>query len=88
MEKTPMSWHSVSQVKSALARSCVSKYYFLAQSPTGRDYSNVTSFSALPSQRALRIWSKLDSFARQMVRSFKPGGVGKKDIFESSKIEK
>ena len=88
METTPTSWHSVSPVKSALARYCISNYYFSAQSPTGRDYSNVTSFSALPSHRLLRIWSKLDSLARQMVRSIKPSGIGKQDIYESSEIEK
>ena len=88
METTPTSWHSVSKVESARARYCVSNYYFSAQSPTGRDYSNVTSFSALPSHRLLRIWSKLDSLARQMVRSIKPSGIGKQDIYESSEIEK
>lgn len=88
METTPTSWHSVSKVETARARCCVSNYYFSAQSPVGKEYSNVTSFSALPSQRVLRIWSKLDSLTRQMVRVFVPGGIGKKDIFEGSKIEK
>ena len=72
----------------ARARCCVSNYYFSAQLPVGREYSNVTSFSAPPSQRVLRIWSKLDSLARQTLRVFVPGGIGKKDIFEGSKIEK
>jgi Rps23 Pro-64 3,4-dihydroxylase Tpa1-like proline 4-hydroxylase len=47
METTPSSWHSVSKVKSEQARYCVSNYYFSPQSPTGKDYFNVTSFSAL-----------------------------------------
>lgn len=88
METTPTSWHSVSKVETARARCCVSNYYFSAQSPVGKEYSNVTSFSALPSQRVLRIWSKLDSLTRQMVRAFVPSGIGKKDIFEGSKNEK
>ena len=88
METTPSSWHSVSKFKSEQTRYCVSNYYFSPQSPTGKDYFNVTSFSALPSQRLLRVWSKFDSFGRQMIRSFIPRGVGKKDTFRGSKIEK
>ena len=88
METTPTSWHSVSQVKSEQDRYCVSNYYFSPQSPTGKDYFNVTTFSALPSQRFLRVWSKLDSFARQMIRYVSPKGFGREDVFDSSKIEK
>ena len=88
METTPTSWHSVSKVVGEGTRCCVSNYYFSPQSPTGQDYFNVTSFSALPSQRLLRAWSKFDSYSRGIVRSLVPGGVGKKDIFTSSKIEK
>ena len=88
METTPTSWHSVSQVRAPSARCCVSNYYFSAQSPTSRDYFNVTSFSALPSQRFLRGWGRVDSAARQIVRFLIPRGVGKKDLFKGSKIEK
>lgn len=82
METTPTSWHSVSAVEVDRARLCVSNYYFSPNSPTGKDYFNVTSFTGLPSQRALRLWLKFDSFSRQIVRKIIFKGVGKKDVYE------
>ena len=38
------SWHSVSQVRAAGPRCCVSNYYFSRQSPDAADYFHATSF--------------------------------------------
>lgn len=82
METNPWSWHSVNKVKVDRLRCCVSNYYFSPQSPIGRDYYNVTSFSARPEQRIRRIVAWVDGKTRQAVRWLVPKGLGKKDIFE------
>tara|TARA_X000000368_G_scaffold390475_1_gene353722 strand:- start:11414 stop:12220 length:807 start_codon:yes stop_codon:yes gene_type:complete len=82
METNPSSWHSVDKVNTDGERSCVSNYYFSPISPTGNHYSNVTSFSALPDQKFLRLWSKIDAFGRQILRLLIPRGIGKKDTYE------
>lgn len=82
METTPSSWHSVNKVQVDGMRKCVSNYYFSRRSPTGREYFNVTAFSAPPSQPALRLWSQVDAGLRQIVRKFRPEGVGKVDVYQ------
>ena len=84
METNPWSWHSVSRVTADAVRFCVSNYYFSPDSPTGHEYSNVTSFSALPNQRCLRALAKLDSWGRQALRTLLPQGLGKKDVYKSN----
>ena len=81
METTPISWHSVSELKTDEIRKCVSNYYFSAFSPTGIDYSNVTSFSARPEQPFRRIIARLDNNFRQAIRKIVPDGLGKKDVY-------
>lgn len=88
METTPTSWHSVSKVTVDKVRCCVSNYYFSEISPTGKDYFNVTSFSARPEQKLLRLVAKADNLARQAVRKIAPGGLGKKDVYEGTKNDK
>lgn len=85
METNPWSWHSVSPVQADDVRCCVSNYYFSATSPIGRDYFNVTSFSARPEQPLLRLVSQVDNRLRQLVRAIKPQGLGRKDVYEGSK---
>ena len=85
METNPWSWHSVDTVRTNRLRCCVSNYYFSPTSPTGRQYFNVTSFSARPEQKMLRAFSWADNNLRQMVRRFAPGGLGKKDIYKGPK---
>ena len=82
METNPWSWHSVSKVNADHLRCCVSNYYFSPISPTGNDYFNVTSFSARPEQRLLRLVAWADNKLRHAVRFFAPSGVGMKDIYQ------
>jgi Rps23 Pro-64 3,4-dihydroxylase Tpa1-like proline 4-hydroxylase len=84
METNPWSWHSVSEVTVDRNRCCVSNYYFSPESPIGRDYFNVTSFSARPDQHLLRALAWADKKIRQAVRLVVPRGLGKKDIYEGS----
>ncbi len=84
METNPWSWHSVSEVKVDRNRCCVSNYYFSADSPIGHDYFNVTSFSARPEQRLLRVLAWADIKVRQALRLVAPRGLGKKDIYQGS----
>jgi len=85
METNPWSWHSVNTVRTDRLRCCVSNYYFSPISPTGRDYFNVTSFSARPEQKVLRAFTWVDNKLRQFVRNFAPRGLGKKDVYEGPK---
>ena len=61
METNPRSWHSVSRVVADGRRMCVSNYYFSAESPTGREYHNVTSFLGRPEEPLVRMVLRLDS---------------------------
>lgn len=81
METHPWSWHSVSPIVGDGIRCCVSNYYFSAESPTGKPYSNVTSFSARPEQKVRRAVAWVDTRARQGVRKLFPRGLGRKDVY-------
>lgn len=85
METTPTSWHSVSEVTVDRTRRCVSNYYFSPTSPTGREYFNVTSFSAWPHQPLRRVLARADNLLRQGLRALVPGGLGRKDVYEGGK---
>lgn len=85
METTPISWHSVSEVRVDKVRKCVSNYYFSPLSPTGHDYFNVTSFSARPEQPLRRVIANIDNRLRQAVRKVAPDGLGKNDVYQGSK---
>ncbi len=54
METNQRSWHSVSRVRIAATRLCLSNYYFSKESPTGEQYRNVTSFRGRPEDSLLR----------------------------------
>ncbi len=82
METTPVSWHSVSEVRTNHVRKCVSNYYFSSYSPTGQDYFNVTSFTARPEQPLRRFFFHWDNQLRQTIRKFAPDGLGKKDVYK------
>lgn len=82
METNPWSWHSVSEVKVDRLRCCVSNYYFSPRSPIGKDYFNVTSFSARPEQKVRRALAWADNKFRQAVRLVVPSGLGKKDVYQ------
>ncbi len=84
METNPWSWHSVNKVERDGLRKCVSNYYFSPRSPTGKEYFNITAFSAPPSQPLRRAWSHIDAAVRQAVRLVKPSGVGVVDVYEGS----
>ena len=83
METNPWSWHSVDTVRVDRLRCCVSNYYFSPKSPTGQPYFNVTSFSARPEQKALRVLARIDNVLRQLVRRIAPSGLGRKDVYKS-----
>jgi Rps23 Pro-64 3,4-dihydroxylase Tpa1-like proline 4-hydroxylase len=82
METTPWSWHSVSEVTADRLRCCVSNYYFSQRSPIGKDYFNVTSFSARPEQTMRRALAWVDNRVRQAARRFVPQGLGRKDVYQ------
>ncbi len=82
METNPWSWHSVSEVKVDRVRCCVSNYYFSPRSPIGKEYFNVTSFSARPEQKVLRAFAWADNKFRQAIRVVAPSGLGKKDVYQ------
>lgn len=82
METNTSSWHSVSPVTYDGSRCCVSNYYFSEKSPEGREYFNVTSFSARPEQKIRRILSSLDNMSRECLRKLFRFGLGKKDVYQ------
>ena len=85
METSPVSWHSVSEVLTYKVRKCVSNYYFSSESPTGKNYFNVTSFSAPPEQPLRRILARLDSQIRHLIRKVAHEGFSKKDVYRGPK---
>lgn len=88
METHNLSWHSVSPIKKPLGlRKCVSNYYFSKESPLGYDYFHVTSFSGRPEQRWKRAFCKVDNFLRSSLRSIKPTGFGKKDLYKGQSLK-
>ena len=68
METNQRSWHSVSPLKVAGPRCCVSNYYFSGVSPTGDDYYHVTSFTGRPEQKIRRALGAVDNAARNIAR--------------------
>ncbi|PJZ58165.1 2OG-Fe(II) oxygenase [Leptospira barantonii] len=85
METNPWSWHSVSPIVADGNRNCVSNYYFSEESPIGRDYFNVTSYSARPEEPFKRIVSNVDNKLRSLLRFLKRDGFGKKDFYQNKK---
>lgn len=68
METNSKSYHSVSPVRVEGPRCCVSNYYFSEQSPTGKDYYHVTSYTGRPEQRMRRALGIVDNIARGLAR--------------------
>lgn len=84
METHHLSWHSVSPVRKPNGlRKCVSNYYFSKESPLGYDYFHITAFSARPEQPVKRLVCKVDNFLRTSIRKLKPGGLGKRDLYQN-----
>jgi Rps23 Pro-64 3,4-dihydroxylase Tpa1-like proline 4-hydroxylase len=77
------SWHSVSPVKYAGERCCVSNYYFSDTSLTADDQFHVTSFRARPGQKVKDLILSFDSFLRMGIRK-----VFKKGIKENPHVYK
>ena len=69
------SWHSVSEVRAARNRTCVSNYYFSLKSPEAEDYFHVTSFRGRPGQPVRDLALRADAAVRALVRKFFPKGV-------------
>ena len=82
METNPWSWHSVSPVVSENFRTCVSNYYFSPESPIKKPYFNVTSFQGRPGQYIRRAWLPMENRLRMLLRVLRPGGFGRKDVYE------
>ena len=85
METNPWSWHSVSKVEVEQSRNCISNYYFSKYSPIGKNYFNITSYSARPEQRFRSVQFKADNLFRKSLRFLFPYGLGKRDIYISLK---
>ena len=82
METNSRSWHSVSPLTVVRRRNCISNYYFSHRSPEGREYFNVTTFSARPEQHVRRVVMVLDGLLRNAIRHIIPAGVGREDIYK------
>lgn len=82
METNRVSWHGVNPVRQAGTRCCVSNYYFSEESPEGRPYFHVTSFSARPEQPLARIRASADNVLRNCLRMIAKGGLAKKDVYK------
>lgn len=85
MATNDKSFHSVNEVKSDGARCCVSNYYFSPHSPNGYETTHVTYFQARPEQKVRRIFTKVDSDLRTVLRKVKRSGFSKKDVYEGKK---
>lgn len=81
METNKTSWHSVSRVREAGPRCCVSNYYFSLRSPYDHDYYHVTSFMARPEQPMLRVFSVVDNAVRSASRKVFVKGLGMSDLY-------
>lgn len=68
METNRASWHSVSPITADRARCCISAYYFSKRSPTGADYSHITSFTGRPEEPTKRLLAPIDNTARRFAR--------------------
>lgn len=80
METNKRSWHSVSPVRVARPRCCVSNYYFSAQSPDDHDYFHVTSFSGRPEEPGRRLLGFLDNRLRNIVSRALGTGRGRERL--------
>lgn len=79
METNDHSWHSVSKVVAEHPRRCVSNYYFSKQSPNGRNYFHVTSFTGRPTEAIKRALGPVDNAMRNLLlRTFKKLVPGKR----------
>jgi len=61
------SWHSVSEVRHAGVRCCVSNYYFSKVSPDAGDYFHATSFRGRPDERVGDAVMRADNALRTTV---------------------
>ncbi len=77
-------WHSVNEVRANDTRRCVSNYYFSPHSPNGYETTHVTYFMARPEQKLRRIFTRLDSDVRTILRRVKRTGFARRDVFEGS----
>jgi Rps23 Pro-64 3,4-dihydroxylase Tpa1-like proline 4-hydroxylase len=82
METNKISWHSVSPVKAAGARCCVSNYYFSKISPDETEYFHVTSFDGRPDEKVKRAIGVFDNALRNVVSKTLKTGRGKEQINE------
>jgi Rps23 Pro-64 3,4-dihydroxylase Tpa1-like proline 4-hydroxylase len=71
------SWHSVSAIKAAAPRCCVSNYYFSPHPAGSADYFHPTSFRGRPEQPVRDALLKVDASARAALRQLFPKGVQK-----------
>jgi len=81
METNSWSWYSVSEMVADGERCCVSNNYFSPRLPTGKDYFNITAFSARPRQKQKRALDRPDGRLRQAVRRVVPRGLGRRDVY-------
>lgn len=74
MSTNRMSWHSVSEVRSAIPRLCVSNYFFSTESPEGDDYFHPTAFRGRPEQPIRDMVLRCDAALRSGIRlAFRKG---------------
>jgi len=78
------SWHSVSSVRVARDRTCVSNYYFSGRPLGSRgEYFHVTSFRGRPGQRLRGLMLRIDGLARSALRLiFRKGVVAPKHVYK------
>jgi len=74
METNKQSFHSVCPVLTSKPRCCISNYYFQKNSPYGKEYFHVTSFTGRPNEAVKRVFGKIDNLARNIIsRNLKIG---------------
>jgi Rps23 Pro-64 3,4-dihydroxylase Tpa1-like proline 4-hydroxylase len=79
------SWHSVSEVRVAEQRCCVSNYYFSTESPEADEYFHVTSFRGRPEQKVRDLVLRADIALRMGLRKLFPKGVVENKHFYDKK---
>jgi Rps23 Pro-64 3,4-dihydroxylase Tpa1-like proline 4-hydroxylase len=88
METHAKSYHSVSPVKSAEPRCCVSVYYFSPDSPSGEEYFHITAFYGRPEETLKRAYSHIDNALRSVAAKVFKLGRGKNRVYTKTDATK
>jgi len=85
MTTNKYSWHSVSRIRQARRRCCISNYYFSNNKPFQESNFHITSFRGRPNQKIRDILLLIDNTLRICVRKIFPFGFIKTKHFNNIK---